>query len=200
MYNPKVSATSSRSFVGELLKHIPCNVENHEACWGKVVSPKKASPKRVSEDRLTFNITAVIKRTHQACYQILSSCSLKRWTYPFKSMKRICGCVEIYSTVGVRVPICRLTMLLNKWTTSFFPLTKKKEKKKHSDGWMTDWVLMICRDIFAWGTGAYTLTLTICYTKWSILFACIKWNKNIHPTSKSIRCRFAMRAMRRLVL
>lgn len=139
MYNPKVSATSSRSFVGELLKHIPCNVENHEACWGKVVSPKKASPKRVSEDRLTFNITAVIKRTHQACYQILSSCSLKRWTYPFKSMKRICGCVEIYSTVGVRVPICRLTMLLNKWTTSFFPLTKKKEKKKALRR-MNDWL------------------------------------------------------------
>lgn len=81
-------------------------------------------------------------------YQIASSCSLKRWTYPFRSMKRICGCVEMYSTVGVRVPIWRLTILLNKWTTSFFPCKEKKKPLRR----MANWLLMICKDIFALGT------------------------------------------------
>lgn len=42
-------------------------------------------------------------------------------THPCTSVKSISGLVQMYSTVGERVPICRLRMLLNIWATSFFP-------------------------------------------------------------------------------
>ena len=36
-------------------------------------------------------------------------------------MKRISGFVQMYSTVGDLVPICRLKILLKIWATSFLP-------------------------------------------------------------------------------
>lgn len=42
-------------------------------------------------------------------------------SYPFSSMKRMFCWVHRYSTVGVRVPIWRLRMLLKIWATSFLP-------------------------------------------------------------------------------
>ena len=41
-----------------------------------VFTQKEISPKRVSGDRLTFNMTAAVKCTHQTCYKILNSGSL----------------------------------------------------------------------------------------------------------------------------
>ena len=46
---------------------------------------------------------------------------LKSATYPLHSVKIMSGFVQMYSTVGVRVPICLLRMLLKIWTASFFP-------------------------------------------------------------------------------
>lgn len=42
-------------------------------------------------------------------------------SYPDINVKRISGFVQIYSTVGERVPICLLSTLLNTWATSFLP-------------------------------------------------------------------------------
>ena len=45
----------------------------------------------------------------------------KKQAYPCTRVKSISGLVQMYSTVGERVPICRLRMLLNIWATSFLP-------------------------------------------------------------------------------
>jgi hypothetical protein len=42
-------------------------------------------------------------------------------TVPLQSVKRISGVVQMYSTVGVRLPICRRSTLLKIWAASFFP-------------------------------------------------------------------------------
>lgn len=42
-------------------------------------------------------------------------------THPWTSMKRISGLVQMYSTVGDRVPICLRRMLLKICATSFLP-------------------------------------------------------------------------------
>lgn len=45
----------------------------------------------------------------------------KRKTHPAISVNKISGFVQIYSTVGERVPICLRSTLLNTWATSFLP-------------------------------------------------------------------------------
>lgn len=77
MWNPEVYGTSSRSFLWELLKHILAHAENHEARWGKVISPikflKSNNSKIISlqfkDQRIkhVFNLTVLIKLLHQAC-------------------------------------------------------------------------------------------------------------------------------------
>lgn len=62
-------------------------------------------------------------------------------TYPFNSMKSIFCWVQMYSTVGVLVPICLLRILLNIWATSFLPCTKKPNKTEHRK-----WVACVKRD------------------------------------------------------
>lgn len=42
-------------------------------------------------------------------------------SYPAINVNRISGFVQIYSTVGDRVPICRLSTLLKTCATSFLP-------------------------------------------------------------------------------
>lgn len=42
-------------------------------------------------------------------------------THPAINVKRISGFVQMYSTVGDRVPICRLSTLLKTCATSFLP-------------------------------------------------------------------------------
>lgn len=46
---------------------------------------------------------------------------MKEETHPWTRVKRISGLVQMYSTVGDRVPICLLRMLLNICATSFLP-------------------------------------------------------------------------------
>lgn len=48
-------------------------------------------------------------------------------TYPFNSMNNIFCWVQMYSTVGVLVPICLRRMLLKIWATSFLPCQKHKQ-------------------------------------------------------------------------
>ena len=43
------------------------------------------------------------------------------FSYPRHKVNMISGLVQMYSTVGVLVPICRRKMLLNIWTASFLP-------------------------------------------------------------------------------
>ncbi len=60
-------------------------------------------------------------------------------THPFSSIKRICEWEEMYSTVGVRAPIWRRTMLLNRCTTSFFPFGEqrvKNQKEQTTNVWL----------------------------------------------------------------
>ncbi len=60
-------------------------------------------------------------------------------THPFSSIKRICEWEEMYSTVGVRAPIWRRTMLLNRCTTSFFPFGEqriKDQKEQTTNVWL----------------------------------------------------------------
>lgn len=54
-------------------------------------------------------------------------------THPFSSIKRICEWEEMYSTVGVRAPIWRRTMLLNRCTTSFFPFGEQRVINKRAN-------------------------------------------------------------------
>lgn len=53
-------------------------------------------------------------------------------SYPLSNMKRIFCCVQRYSTVGVRVPIWRLRMLLKICATSFLPWWKHKNNTSSS--------------------------------------------------------------------
>lgn len=93
--------------------------------------------------------------TNTQCHRINYQLPVAKKTYPFRSMKRICGCVEMYSTVGVRVPIWRLTMLLNKCTTSFFPYKDKRT--------MNGWLMSVMKLFWLWDTNAQPFC--VCTTK-----------------------------------
>lgn len=105
----------------------------------------------------------------------------------------------MYSTVGVRVPIWRRTILLNKCTTSFFPcknqpLVIRRHLLPRQPAHTTHFALGVAIPII-------TNHLIKHCTKESITFPNHQHRWKLSSlTSKSIRCRFAMRAMRRLVL
>ena len=96
----------------------------------------------------------------------------------------------MYSTVGVRVPIWRRTMLLNKCTTSFFPWENIP---------FVISMAMPCKQDNALGIAIPIFKIIWCMQKGINNHNHHRW-KLILLTSKSILCRFAMRVMRRLVL
>ena len=60
----------------------------------------------------------------------LNCVALQIHTHPLHNVKRMSGLVQMYSTVGVRVPICRRTMLVKICTASFLPSKSTLQERK----------------------------------------------------------------------
>ena len=72
---------------------------------------------------ISFKMIPVFSATSSVLYLSLSA-GVSRRTNPFKVLKMMSGRLDMYSTVGERVPICRRKRVLYMWQTSFLACSK----------------------------------------------------------------------------
>lgn len=95
--------------------------------WGEVALRKEQQNQACCKGRKKHFRTQCFSMTIKTSHFIKKYIYASRHTYPFNSMNNIFCWVQMYSTVGVLVPICLLRMLLKIWATSFLPCQKHEQ-------------------------------------------------------------------------